>query len=73
MPRKPSMTSITLLLSFEHREKLNAFAESQGFKITADYLRSLIEADMRSKGVEIDLSPDRGGYRIRNADKDKDE
>jgi hypothetical protein len=73
MPRKEGTSSITLLLSPENRERINAFAEEQGFKITADYLRSLIEADMRSKGVDINLSPDRGGYRIRNEDKDKDE
>lgn len=70
MPRKADASSITLLISAENREKINAFAASQGFKITADYLRNLIEADMRSKGVDINLSPDRGGYRIRNEDKE---
>lgn len=72
MPRKPGVSSITLLISHENREKLNAFAESQGFLITADYLRKLIEADMRSKGVEIDLSPDRGGYRIKGSSTDEE-
>lgn len=70
MPRKADASSITLLISSENREKINAFAASQGFKITADYLRSVIEADMKAKGAEIDLSVDRGGYRIRNEDKE---
>jgi hypothetical protein len=69
MPRSPDMTSVTLLLSFENRDKLNAFAAENGYPITADYIRHLIETDMRSKGTEIDLSPDRGGYRIRKEDK----
>ena len=71
MPRKADASSITLLISSENREKINAFAASQGFKVTADYLRSLIESDMKAKGVDINLSPDRGGYRIRNEDKEE--
>lgn len=69
MPKKASTTAIALLMSFENRDRINAFAEQQGYKVTSDYIRSLIETDMRSKGAEIDLSPDRGGYRIRNEDK----
>lgn len=69
MPRNADMTSITLLLSFENRDKINAFATEHGFRVTADYIRGLIEADMKSKGADIDLSVDRGGYRIRNEDK----
>jgi hypothetical protein len=73
MPKKASTTAIALLMSFENREKIGVFAASQGYKVTSDYIRNLIEADMKAKGVDIDLSPDRGGYRIRNEDKDKDQ
>jgi hypothetical protein len=69
MPRKADASSITLLMSAENRDKINAFAAEQGFKVTADYIRGLIEADMKAKGAEIDLAVDRGGYRIRNEDK----
>ena len=69
MARKADMTSIALLMTFSNREKINAFAAENGYPITADYIRGLIEADMRAKGTEIDLSVDRGGYRIRNEDK----
>ena len=71
MPRKPNMTSIALLMTFENRDKINTFAANQGFNVTADYIRNLIEADMKAKGADIDLSVDRGGYRIRNEDKDE--
>lgn len=70
MPKKASTTAIALLMSFENREKITDFATSQGYKITSDYIRNLIQSDMRSKGVDINLSPDRGGYRIRNEDKE---
>ena len=71
MPKKASTTAIALLMSFENRERINAFAASQGYKVTSDYIRNLIETDMKAKGADIDLSVDRGGYRIRNEDKEE--
>jgi len=72
MPRKEDMTSVSVVMSFENREKLNTFASQQGFKVTSDYIRGLIEADMRAKGTDIDLSVDRGGYRIRGEGESSD-
>jgi hypothetical protein len=73
MPRQKGMTSINILMSPENNEKIKEFATQQGFKIIVDYIRHLIEVDMKAKGADIDLSVNRGGYRIRNEDKDNDE
>jgi hypothetical protein len=70
MPRQKGMTSINILMSPENNEKIKAFASQQGFKIVVDYIRHLIETDMRSKGSDMDLSVNRGGYRLRNEDKE---
>jgi hypothetical protein len=63
MPRKDGMTPIHILVNEENRSRINAFAAKKGHKVTADYIRSLIEADMKADGEDIDLSVDRGGWR----------
>jgi hypothetical protein len=70
MPRKEGMKPIHILVSDENRSRINAFANKKGHKVTADYIRNLIEADMRASGEDIDLSVDRGGWR---GDKDSGE
>lgn len=44
------------------RQKIAEFSEGRGFKVYADYLRELIESDMRKHGVELDLDVQRGRY-----------
>lgn len=68
MPRKDGMTPIHILVSEENRARINAFATKKGHKVTADYIRNLIEADMKADGEEIDLSVDRGGWRRGKSD-----
>lgn len=57
------MTPIYILVSEENRSRINAFAAKKGHKVTADYIRNLIESDMRADGEDINLSVDRGGWR----------
>jgi RNA 3'-terminal phosphate cyclase len=65
MSRNDDMTSISIAVSVENRNKIAAYAAQKNYKVTSDYIRRVIEADMRANGVDIDLSVDRGGYRIR--------
>ena len=63
MARKDGMTPIHILVSEENRARINAFAARKGHKVTADYIRKLIESDMRADGEDINLAVDRGGWR----------
>lgn len=65
MPRKDGMKPIHILVSGEQRDQIAAFADKQGFKVTSDYIRSLIQKDMKDNGEAIDLSVDRGGHRTK--------
>ena len=70
MPRKDGMTPIHILVSEENRSRINAFATKKGHKVTADYIRKLIESDMQADGEEINLSVDRGGWRRGKSDEE---
>lgn len=63
MPRKKGMVPLHILVTEHDREMIKQQAEARGFKITADYIRHLIESDMKSNGLDVDLGVDRGGYR----------
>lgn len=63
MPRKSGMAPIHILVSEDQREEIAQFADEQGFKVVADYIRGLIEQDMRAHGRKVDLKVDRGGNR----------
>jgi hypothetical protein len=65
MPRNQDMTTVSIAMSVDNRDLMGEYAAMKGYRIISDYIRSLIEADMRANGVKIDLSVDRGGYRIR--------
>jgi len=71
MPRTPGTTSVCVVVSDENRDMIAEFAMQKGFKIISDYIRGLIEADMRANGVKIDLTVDRGGYRIKGSGKEE--
>lgn len=66
MPRKEGSVPIHILVSEENRERISGYARQRGFKVTADYIRHLIQADMETHGEVIDLGVDRGGYRERS-------
>jgi len=70
--RNPDMTAISVAVSNENRDIIGEYAAQKGFKIISDYIRSVIEADMRANGVKIDLSVDRGGYRIKGSGKSEE-
>ena len=55
MPRKEGVKYLPITLSDSAQEHLKTFAATQGFNSAADYVRSLIEADMKSKGDPIDF------------------
>ena len=58
--RKEDMKPIHILVREGEREVISEFATSKGYKTAADYIRELIEKDMRSEGREIDLTVKRG-------------
>lgn len=64
---------LTAWIPEDEQERIQKHAEGRGFKITSDYIRRLIEDDMKAHGIEIDLSPDRGGYRPRRDGEDEEE
>jgi hypothetical protein len=63
------MTSVSIAVSIENRDLMGEYAAQKGYKIISDYIRSVIEAGMRANGVKIDLTVDRGGYRIKGSGK----
>lgn len=63
MARKIGMKPIHILVTEENREHINAYAAQRGFKVTADFIRHLIEVDMKENGEVINLEVDRGGKR----------
>lgn len=67
MPRTPGTTSVCIVVTNDNRDQIAEYAAQKGYRIVSDYLRSLIEEDMRANGVKIDLSVDRGGYRIKGS------
>lgn len=71
MARKDEMKPLHILVSESNRTRINKYALSKGFKVTADYIRELIERDMQANGEDINLSVDRGGYRERKTDEDE--
>lgn len=63
MSKKTTMIAVSV---YDHeRESVNEMARRRGFKITSDYLRSLIEADAKAHGEEFHFEVNRGGYRER--------
>jgi hypothetical protein len=69
MPRK-NIEAIQIHVPQGTREKIKSYAESKKYAVFSDYIRELIEKDMRAAGVDIDLNVDRGGYRERSNDED---
>ncbi len=55
--------TIIINLSDAEREHVHTLARNRGFKITSDYLRSLIEADAKAQGDGFKFEVNRGGYR----------
>jgi hypothetical protein len=73
MPLGRDMTSVGIVMSLENRDLISEYATQKGYKVMSDFIRSLIEAEMRANGVKIDLSVDRGGYRIKGGGKSEEE
>lgn len=49
------------------REQITDYAKKRGYPVYADYIRELIERDMRKHKEAIDLDVDRGGDRREKA------
>lgn len=69
MPRK-NVELIQIHVPIGAREKITTCAKNKGYPVTSDYIRTLIEADMKTQCEDIDLSVDRGGDRY-NRTKDE--
>lgn len=65
MPRKEGTKHIQIYLSQEALEDVTEHARAKGYKITAEYVRKLIEDDMEKDGKAVDFGIERGGYRER--------
>ena len=65
MPRKQGQTGLQIPMSKAELEFVNSFARKRGKKITSDYVRALIEADMAAHGEAFTFEVDRGGFRER--------
>ncbi len=63
MPRKTDKTAMSILMTKDEISAVNELARSAGFKITADYIRSLISRDAEVRGKSIQFDVDRGGNR----------
>lgn len=63
MPRKNGNRGLNVTLPPDQLQQVHSLARLRGFKITSDYIRSLIETDARLAGVALMLPVDRGGYR----------
>lgn len=63
MPRKPGKTTLCIPMSTEELAHVHEIARGQGFKVTSDYVRRLIEQDVASRGDSFTFAVDRGGYR----------
>lgn len=51
MPRK-NVTEIGMYVSTDERQKLKQYAKNRGFKSVSDYLRSLVNADMKEHAAD---------------------
>lgn len=61
---KRQSVALPIYVPKEARDKIHEVAKASGYPITADYVRHLIERDMRERGVHVSLEVDRGGDRI---------
>lgn len=61
MPK--NYATIVLNMSANEREQIHDLARKHGFKITSDYVRSLIEADAKAVGGNFKFEVNRGGFR----------
>jgi hypothetical protein len=63
MARKAGQKGLTVLMSEGELTAVHGLARNRGFKITADYVRALIEADAVTQQVALKFEVDRGGNR----------
>lgn len=63
MARK-NVEAIQIVVPIGTRDVITQYAKDAGFAVLSDYIRSLIETDMNANNKEIDLTVDRGGYRL---------
>lgn len=65
MPRSSGSKPFHIAMTEEEKELVKGFAQERGFKVTADYIRNLIEQDRARLGKPFKFDVDRGGYRRR--------
>lgn len=68
MPRSPDKGALHITMSDADLQVVHQAARDRGFKLTSDYVRALIEADLSAQGIEFRFSVDRGGYRERRSE-----
>lgn len=61
MPK--NYATIVLNVSPDERDQIHDLAHKRGYKITSDYVRSLIEADAKAAGDNLKFDVNRGGFR----------
>lgn len=63
MARKEGRRNLSIPMTDGDIKRVHEIARSRGFKITADYVRTLIMLDAQQHGEKIDFEVNRGGYR----------
>ena len=69
MPRKKGQTALSIPMSKDEVDNVHRLAKRRSYSITAEYVRSLIEADAEAHGIPFKFDIDRGGYRRRDGSK----
>lgn len=70
MPRKEGTKHLQVYMIGEAIEAITEHAKQLGYKTMTDYLRALIEEDMKKHGKTIEFGIERGGWRGGPKDED---
>jgi hypothetical protein len=63
MPRKAGRSALSVPMTDDELDQVHKLAKNRGYKVTADYIRNLIEMDAKGQGQSFKFKVDRGGYR----------
>lgn len=63
MPRKEGQKNLSITMSEDELAFVHEVAKDRGHIVTADYVRELIERDIKAHGKEFNFTVNRGGDR----------
>jgi hypothetical protein len=65
-------TNVMINVKPEERDYVNELARKRGYKITSDFIRALIEGEAAAAGDDFKFEVNRGGYRERLRDDERE-